>query len=51
LVVTIINRASRLARLDKIDDNLPKVVARLKQRKVSIEVKPLVDHKSIKQWG
>jgi hypothetical protein len=41
----------RLDRLDKIDDNLPKVVAKLKQRKVNIEVKPLVDYKLIKQWS
>jgi len=41
----------RLDRLDKIDDNLPKVIAKLKQRKVNIEVKPLVDYKLIKQWG
>jgi len=34
----------RLSKLDKIDDNLERVVARLKQRKVNIEVKPLVDH-------
>jgi len=41
----------KLSKLDKIDNNLERVVARLKQRKVNIEVKPLVDHKSIKQWG
>jgi len=41
----------RLDRLDKIDNNLERVVARLKQRKVNIEVKPLVDYKLIKQWG
>jgi hypothetical protein len=41
----------RLDRLDKIDNNLPKVIAKLKQRKVNIEVKPLVDYKLIKQWG
>ena len=41
----------KLSKLDKIDDNLPKVVARLKQRKVNIEVKPLVDYKLIKQWS
>jgi hypothetical protein len=41
----------KLSKLDKIDNNLPKVVARLKQRKVSIEVKPLVDYKLIKQWS
>jgi hypothetical protein len=41
----------RLDRLDKIDNNLPKVIAKLKQRKVNIEVKPLVDYKLIKQWS
>jgi hypothetical protein len=41
----------RLDRLDKIDNNLERVVARLKQRKVNIEVKPLVDYKLIKQWS
>jgi hypothetical protein len=41
----------RLSKLDKIDNNLERVVAKLKQRKVSIEIKPLVDHKSIKQWS
>jgi len=35
----------KLSKLDKIDGNLEKVVARLKQRKVNIEVKPLVDQK------
>jgi hypothetical protein len=41
----------KLSKLDKIDNNLERVVAKLKQRKVNIEVKPLVDHKSIKQWS
>jgi hypothetical protein len=41
----------KLSKLDKIDNNLPKVVAKLKQRKVNIEVKPLVDMKSIRQWS
>jgi len=41
----------RLDRLDKIDNNLEKVVTRLKQRKLNIEVKPLVDQKPIKQWS
>jgi len=41
----------KLSKLDKIDDNLEKVVARLKQRKLNIEVKPLVDQKPIKQWS
>jgi len=36
----------KLSKLDKIDNNLEKVVARLKQRKVNIEVKPLVDLKA-----
>jgi tyrosine-protein phosphatase YwqE len=41
----------KLSKLDKIDNNLERVVARLKQRKVNIEVKPLVDQKLIKQWS
>jgi len=41
----------KLSKLDKIDNNLERVVARLKQRKVNIEVKPLVDYKLIKQWS
>jgi len=41
----------RLSKLDKIDDNLERVVARLKQRKLNVEVKPLVDYKLIKQWS
>jgi hypothetical protein len=41
----------KLSKLDKIDDNLPKVVARLKQRRLKVEVKPLVDQKLIKQWS
>jgi hypothetical protein len=41
----------RLSKLDKIDNNLERVVARLKQRKLNIEVKPLVDQKPIKQWS
>jgi hypothetical protein len=41
----------KLSKLDKIDNNLERVVAKLKQRKVNIEVKPLVDYKLIKQWG
>jgi hypothetical protein len=41
----------KLGKLDKIDNNLERVVTKLKQRKVSIEVKPLVDYKSIKQWS
>jgi hypothetical protein len=41
----------RLSKLDKIDSNLERVVARLKQRKVNIEVKPLIEYKLIKQWS
>jgi len=41
----------RLSKLDKIDNNLERVVARLKQRKVNIEVKPLIEYKLIKQWS
>jgi len=41
----------KLSKLDKIDNNLERVVARLKQRKVNIEVKPLVNQKLIKQWS
>jgi len=41
----------KLSKLDKIDNNLPKVVAKLKQRKVNIEVKPLVDMKAVRQWS
>jgi hypothetical protein len=41
----------RLSKLDKIDNNLERVVAKLKQRKLNVEVKPLVDYKLIKQWG
>jgi len=44
-------RDKRLDRLDKIDNNLPKVVAKLKQRKVNIEVKSLVDVKAVRQWS
>jgi hypothetical protein len=41
----------RLSKLDKIDNNLERVVAKLKQRKVNIEVKPLVDVKAVRQWS
>ena len=41
----------RLAKLDKIDNNLERVVTKLKQRKLNVEVKPLVDQKLIRQWG
>jgi len=41
----------KLAKLDKIDSNLPKVIARLRQRKINVEVEPLVDQKLIRQWS
>jgi hypothetical protein len=41
----------RLDRLDKIDNNLERVVARLKQRKVNVEVESLVDVKAVRQWS
>jgi hypothetical protein len=41
----------KLSKLDKIDGNLERVVARLKQRRFNVEVKPLVDRKSIRQWS
>ena len=41
----------RLSKLDKIDNNLPKVVAKLKQRKVNIEVESLVDMRAVRQWS
>jgi len=44
-------RDKRLDRLDKIDNNLEKVVAKLKQRRLNVEVKPLVDVKAVRQWS
>ena len=41
----------KLSKLDKIDDNLPKVVAKLKQRRLKVEVKSLVDVKAVRQWS
>jgi hypothetical protein len=41
----------KLSKLDKIDNNLERVVARLKQRKLNVEVEPLVNRKSIRQWS
>jgi len=41
----------RLDRLDKIDNNLERVVAKLKQRKVNIEVESLVDMRAVRQWS
>jgi len=39
----------KLSKLDKIDGNLEKVVARLKQRRLNVEVEPLVDVKAVRQ--
>jgi len=41
----------RLSKLDKIDNNLERVVTRLKQRKLNVEVEPLVNQKLIRQWS
>jgi len=41
----------KLSKLDKIDNNLPKVVAKLKQRKLNVEVESLVDVKAVRQWS
>jgi len=41
----------KLGKLDKIDNNLERVVAKLKQRKVNIEVESLVDMKAVRQWS
>jgi hypothetical protein len=41
----------RLGKLDKIDNNLEKLIPKLKQRKINVEVEPLVDQKLIRQWG
>jgi len=41
----------KLSKLDKIDNNLERVVARLKQRRLNVEVEPLVNRKSIRQWS
>jgi hypothetical protein len=41
----------KLSKLDKIDNNLERVVTKLKQRKVSIEVESLVDVKAVRQWS
>ena len=41
----------RLGKLDKIDNNLERVVTRLKQRKLNVEVEPLVNQKLIRQWS
>jgi hypothetical protein len=41
----------KLSKLDKIDNNLERVVARLKQRRLKVEVKSLVDVKAVRQWS
>jgi len=41
----------KLSKLDKIDNNLERVVAKLKQRKLNVEVESLVDMKAVRQWG
>jgi len=41
----------KLSKLDKIDNNLERVVAKLKQRKLNVEVESLVDVKAVRQWS
>jgi hypothetical protein len=41
----------KLSKLDKIDNNLERVVTKLKQRKLNVEVKSLVDVKAVRQWS
>jgi len=41
----------KLGKLDKIDNNLERVVARLKQRRLKVEVESLVDVKAVRQWS
>jgi hypothetical protein len=41
----------KLDKLDKIDNNLERVVTRLKQRKLNVEVESLVDVKAVRQWS
>jgi hypothetical protein len=41
----------KLGKLDKIDNNLERVVTKLKQRKLNVEVKSLVDMKAVRQWN
>jgi hypothetical protein len=41
----------RLAKLDKIDNNLEKLIPKLRQRKINVEVEPLADQKLIRQWS
>jgi len=44
-------RDKGLDRLDKIDQNLEKIITKLRQRRVNIEVRTSIDHKAIKQWS
>ena len=41
----------KLSKLDKIDNNLEKLIPKLKQRKINVEVEPLVDQKLVRQWS
>ena len=41
----------KLGKLDKIDNNLERVVTKLKQRKLNVEVESLVDMKAVRQWS
>ncbi len=41
----------KLAKLDKIDNNLEKLIPKLRQRKINVEVEPLVDVKAVRQWS
>jgi hypothetical protein len=41
----------KLDKLDKIDNNLERVVAKLKQRKLNVEVESLVDMRAVRQWS
>jgi len=41
----------KLDKLDKIDNNLERVVTRLKQRKLNVEVESLVDMRAVRQWS
>jgi hypothetical protein len=41
----------KLSKLDKIDSNLERVIARLRQRKLKVEVESLVDVKAVRQWS
>jgi hypothetical protein len=41
----------RLDRLDKIDKDLPKTIAKLKQRRLDFKTAPLVDQELVRQWG